>query len=481
MNFLKYAGFWCRVIAVFFVAEFVWLWPVSVHGGGNTIEPVRSILVDSDTWHFNWASFDQDKIVSYGNYQYTIYWDADKVLVLVRRDLRNDAVQSIRFEGYTLSIDPNDGHRNTVIGISPGNGQLHLSWDHHNNDLRYTKTKKHFLTNPPEQISENDFEPAQALAPGALQQVTYPRFINDGKGRLYFMYRSGGSGDGRIVIARYDSGDAKWHVSSGILFGPEGKYKPWQNSDSRSAYLHDVLFDKNNRLHVTWIYRETHATWASNHDLHYAYSDDYGITWMNNGGKKIADLSKNDAIVIDDPGIVVQEIPVYAWVMNQCAMGLDSRNQPHVALYRLPDRYKPEKPGHGPPPNVRKRLRFFHYWRDTGGNWHSSGPLHMPEGLTIRRPDIVIDNEDNVIIYWSSNQGFHALVAQACDKWQTWQAFTMTEPDVSSTDVSKHDRRLLTKKGVLSFTADPKGLKDGSGYTILDFDLKDISVKNICR
>jgi hypothetical protein len=449
------------------------LWIVTVHGKENNVKPVRSIIVDEEVWpYFNWASFDQDKVVTYGNYQYTTYWDADMVQVIVRRDLRNHKVQALRLTGHTLSIAPRDGHRNAVLGVSGADGRLHLSWDHHNNDLRYTKSRKNFLTNPPGEMSEEDFEPPQPLAADAPQSVTYPRFLNDGRGRLYFLYRSGKSGNGRTVFSRYDTAESTWHVSAGRLFGSEGLYPLWDNSTSRNAYLNDILFDKNDRLHITWVYREVGESWASNHDLHYAYSDDFGIAWMNNGGEKIADLSENDAINIDDPGIVVQQIPVYSWLMNQCAMTLDSKNQPHVALFRLPDTFKPEKLAHDPPQQVRTRLRFFHYWRDPEGIWHNSGPLPMPEGLGVDRPDIIVDNNDTVIIYWATHQGFYCYVADATDNWKTTKLLRMTGPEFTADDACKHDRCLLRDKGILSFTADPKGGTDSKGYAILDFDIK---------
>lgn len=194
---------------------------------------------------------------------------------------------------------------------------------------------------------------------------------------------------------------------------------------------------------------------------------------MNNNGEKIADLSRNDPILISDPGIVVQKIPVYSWLMNQCAMTLDSKNQPHVALFRLPGTYKPKELKHNPPPDVCERLRFFHYWRGANGTWHSSGPLNMPKGLTVKRPNIVLDSEDRVIIYWASQRGFRCYVANAADEWQDWKILSLTGPEFTSSDVSKHDRRLLMKKGILSFTAGSKGGNKGSCYSILDFDLKD--------
>lgn len=441
------------------------------------VQPDQNIVVDETVWpYFNWASFDQDKVVSFGHFQYTIFWDADKVLVFVRRNLQNNSIQTLRFPSYTLTINPKDGHRNIVLGVSPEDGRIHLSWDHHNNDLRYTKSRKNFLINPPKEISLKDFEPAQPLTAEAPQRVTYPRFLNDGKGRLYFIYRSGGSGNGRNVFARYSAKAGTWQVSAGRLFDSEGVFPPWENSSSRNAYLNNVLFDDNDRLHITWVYREVSSTWASNHDLHYCYSDDYGTTWMNNNGVKIADLSENDAIDIDDPGIVVQQIPVFSWLMNQCAMSIDSQNQPHVALYRLPYTYKPIDLKHNPPHSVTPDFRYYHYWRDKKNIWRSSGPLPMFEGRDghMRRPEIIIDKDDNVMIYWSDkNKGFYCYLATASDNWKTTSLIRLTTAQFAAS-TSKHDRRLLEDEGVLSFTANPMGESSGSGFAILDFDVKKI-------
>lgn len=443
----------------------------------QTISPERKIIVDEDAWPaFNWAAFDQDKVISYSDYQYSAYWDADKVLVVTRRDLRDQSVQALRLEQHFLTINPNDRHRNIVLGISPGDGRLHLSWDHHANDLRYTKTRTDFLTQPPLEMSTSDFEPAQPLADGAPQRVTYPRFLNDHAGELFMMYRSGGSGNGRTVVARYDSANSTWKISSGYLFGSEGTYAPWDSSESRNAYLNEVLFDKNNRLHVSWTYRETGRSWASNHDLHYAYSDDYGTTWKNNAGQQIADLTQDDAIVLDDPGIVIWEIPVYSWLMNNCAMVLDSKNQPHLVHYKLDGTFKPEELEHSPPDSIRAQLQFFHYWRDTDGSWHTSGPLALPEGMTITRPDLVIGPKDEVIITWASNRGFRSLISSQRKKWADWQLVSLTGPEYTSNNACKHDRWLLRKRGIYSFTADPNGEREGSsGYAILDFDLTQLT------
>ncbi|MFP4173599.1 MAG: BNR repeat-containing protein [Candidatus Hydrogenedentota bacterium] len=444
--------------------------------GLPVLEPDEAVTADDNAWpHFNWVSFDQDKVVSLNGYQYGVYWDADRLLTVARRDLDNGSVDILRFDEYVLAegiseSQQRNAHRNTVVGMSPGDGRLHLSWDHHNNDLNYTRSRPGFLTNPPDEMSTEDFEPRQSLTEGAPQRVTYPRLFNDHKDNLYFFYRSGGSGAGDIAIFEYDDETGDWAIISDQLFGRQGVYPPWNDSESRNAYMHDLLFDNEGRLHITWVYREVGASWASNHDLHYAYSDDQGRTWKNNEGQVIADTREGGQITIDSPGIVVWEIPVFSWLMNQCAMTLDSNNNPHVATYHMEEPYEPGDLQHNPPAGVQDRLNYYHYWRDNNGEWHRSEPLPLP--LPRRRPMIVAAPDDTILIYFATNDGFMCHAARAKDEWSEWESFRLTDSQFTVTDATKPDRRLLAEENILSFTADPQARKEGSGFAFLDWRME---------
>ena len=440
----------------------------------------KTIIIDDNVWpHFNRASFDQDKLVSFGNYQYSLYWSADEHLILFRRDLRDDSILKLEFPDYILTINPKDGHRNTVVGISPEDGRLHMSWDHHNNDLRYTKSRPGFVTSPLETINLSDFEPQQPLTEGAPQKVTYPRFFNDSKDNFFFIYRTGSSGSGDSVLSRYDAKTASWSLIATCLFSKEGVYAPWENSDSRNAYLHDVLFDRSGNLHISWVYREAGKSWASNHDLHYAWSPDDGVTWRNSEGVQIADVSKNDPITLDDTGIVVWPIPVYSWLMNQCAMTIDSRNRIHVATYHMPEPFVPDELEHNPPEHVVDRLRAYHYWRNESGTWHTSGPIQDPdrthEHSRQRRPNIVVDEDNNVVIYEPTSLGYRCHIAGEADNFSTWKSVAMTGAEFGPSDAGKHDRRLLREKGVLSFTAEPSRTGKQASFAVIDIRVGDLA------
>ncbi len=433
------------------------------------------VVVHDDLWpRFNWAAFDQDKVVSWANFQYSIYWNADKELTIVRRNLETDRIQTLVFPMYVLGAGgpknaEQDGHRNTVIGISPGDGRLHFSWDHHVNPLHYARSRAGFITDPPEVMTLADFEPEQPITADAPPGATYPRFFNDRDENLYFLYRRGVSGNGDIVYFSYDHESGTWSMNPAYILGREGVYPDWEDSQSRNAYLHDVLYDNRNRLHLTWVYREKSASWASNHDLHYAFSDDRGLSWHNNAGEAIADTRKGESVVIDSPGIRVRKIPVYSWLMNQCGMTIDSRNRPHIATFHLDEPFIPEKLAHNPPREAADQLRYYHYWRTESGEWLRSDPLPMIGGR--RRPAIVTGPGDEVIIYFSTVHGFFAHIALPEDQYRAWRTIRLTGPDFRVNDLSKPDRRRLREENILSFTADPKGRQNGSGFAFLDFDL----------
>jgi autotransporter-associated beta strand protein len=439
----------------------------------------NAVAADAAIWPtVNWASFDQDKVVSFGNFQYAVYWDDDRVLTVVRRNLSSNEVQQVRLTDYVLAdglatSEQSNGHRNAVIGLSPLDGRIHLAWDHHNNSLNYTRSRTGLITDPPATITAADFEPKQPIA-GAPARVTYPAFLSDHQDNLMFLCRSGGSGSGDIVFFEYDAATGQWTVVAKRLFGSTGTYAAWNNSTSRNAYLHDILSDGNGRLHVSWVWREAAATWASNHDLNYAYSDDRGRTWKNNAGAQIADATRGEQITIDSPGIIVWPIPVYSWLMNQCGMTLDSRNNPHVATYHMEEVLVPATVAHDPPPAERWRLNYYHYWRDDDGVWHRRGPL--PKPASANRPVIVAAPDDTIIIYFRTADGIMAHAASARSGWTDWRTHVMTGPEYTYLDASKPDRRRLKESNILSLTADPNALTGGPrGFAFLDFPLENFT------
>ena len=150
--------------------------------------------------------------------------------------------------------------------------------------------------------------------------------------------------------------------------------------------------------------------------MHYAYSDDRGVTWQNNEGQRIADLGADDPIELTDAGIVVREIPVYSWLMNAGCMALDRKNRPHVVTFKLEGTYRPEKLTHSPPDHVRQETCFVHFWRREDGAW-LGGDLIPPGSTGTSRVDMVFDADDNLYFYYPTVLGFRYFVARSSNKW----------------------------------------------------------------
>ncbi len=98
---------------------------------------VRTVDV-ADGWARNSVNavvFRKNSLVTHGDMQYIAFYDRDANVVLGRRQLGSDA--------WELKTTPYKGHardaHNSISIMVDGGGTLHISWDHHNNALRYAR------------------------------------------------------------------------------------------------------------------------------------------------------------------------------------------------------------------------------------------------------------------------------------------------------------------------------------------------------
>ncbi len=130
--------------------------------------------------YLNGESFQQDGVVSYGTYQYAAFWNSSRHVVLGRRALPNGNWETLEFSDYSNS--ENDAHNTISIGICPGDGTLHLSFDHHGNNLHYRKSVPNLVTDPSSvAFATGSFGAVTSSLVGSttLAQVTYPRFVTE--------------------------------------------------------------------------------------------------------------------------------------------------------------------------------------------------------------------------------------------------------------------------------------------------------------
>lgn len=337
----------------------------------------------------NGVSFQQDAVVSHEGYQYVGYYDGNRQVCIARRELPSGAWETIRFKDYHFSN--NDAHNTISIGICPGDGTIHIAFDHHGNPLHYRVSRKGVATNPGAIKWEASLFGSilSELEEGKKIKITYPRFWQTPGGGLQFCYRQGGSGNGDRMLVDYDPLTGLWANTRQIDSSKEHFQDEVGTSDSRCSYPNGYTYGPKGRLHATWVWRE--SSQGANHDLMYAYSEDRGKTWRNNA----------DAVIDGPPHVNSQDITVAKisrayGLMNTQAQSVDSTGRIHAVMWHCTDasiKAAGAKPGDlrwGP----EDGQRYHHYWRDDNGTWQHS---ELP-GKAGNRPKLFFDKNDNAYL-----------------------------------------------------------------------------------
>ena len=349
--------------------------------GGGGAEPVApgivklsegklaesGLTVVSYGGYLNGESFQQDAIVSFGVFQYTAFWNTNRNVVLARRRLPTSpggaagAWEKFDFKDYKLSAD--DAHNTISLGIAPGDGTLHLAFDHHGSNLHYRRSVTGLLTDPEGAIwAASSFGAVSSALVGStgVSLVTYPRFVTEpGGDRLLLSARIGESGSGDEHLWEYDTATHAWPALGEYIEGTDA---------SMNAYLHGLSYTRGgSRLHAAWCWRDTPDA-TTNHDLLYVYSDDHGRTWKNNMGATVATTGAS-FVTRSTAGLSVWPIGQDRGLINQEHMTVDASGRVHVLLSHLPD----AEADNSNFTNARSRSEFFHYLRDTDGTWARHG------------------------------------------------------------------------------------------------------------
>lgn len=221
--------------------------------------------ITADGWSnnsINTVVFRKNSLVTFNDTQYAAYYDGEQFLVLAKRKVGNLnwVLQRSIYKG-----DASDAHKSISIMVD-GKGILHVAWSQHNNQLNYAKTKIAGSLVLGEKLG---------MINHTEGKVSYPEFYKLSNGDLFFFYRDGGSGNGNLVINRYNLRTSTWVRVQNNLIDGEGK---------RNAYW-QVAIDTKGAIHISWVWRESPDV-ASNHDLCYAESIDGGITWQKSDGEK---------------------------------------------------------------------------------------------------------------------------------------------------------------------------------------------------
>lgn len=340
----------------------------------------------------NTTVFRNNSLVTEGDTQYIAYYAPDGYLVLGKRKL-GDSQWILRRSPYKGNVA--DAH-NVISMMVDGAGYLHVAFDHHGHPLNYCRSVEpgSLELGPKEQMTGKD-----------EQDVTYPEFYRMSDGNLIFVYRSGISGRGNLIMNRYDVKTRRWERVQDVLIDGEGK---------RNAYW-QLYVDAQGTIHLSWVWRETWLV-ETNHDLAYAYSADQGKTWHKSTGETYT------LPIREGNAEYAWRIPQNSELINQTSMCTDAEGHPYIVTYwRDADSEVPQ---------------YRVVWND-GTRWNMrqvmerKQPFSLKGGGTkmipIARPRIVVDGDKAYFVFRDAERGSKVSLAYTDDlKQGKWQVKDLT-------------------------------------------------------
>lgn len=391
----------------------------------------------------NSVIFRRNSVVTADSVQYTAFYDSTGYVILGKRRTGTITWETKKTP-YTGNIQ--DAHNSISIMVD-GSGYLHMSWDHHNNSLNYCRS-----VSP----GSLDLTAKMTMIGSEEVDVTYPEFHRLAGGDLIFMYRNGASGNGNLVINRYNLQQQKWQRLHSNLIDGQGQ---------RNAYW-QAFADESGTLHLSWVWRETWDV-ATNHDICYAVSTDGGYTWRKSTGQSYtlpitAATSEYAAI-----------IPQNSELINQTSMYGDANGNPYICNYWTPS---------------GSNIPQFHLVYHNGSQWQTvqvsnrTTAFSLSGGGTkkipISRPQIMVDNNQTstkvYILYRDQEQG-DKVTLSFCEDLTTnnWNLLNLTEYVVGSWEPS-YDTELWKTDQVMNIFVQRVG--QGDGETLEDLPAQPVTI-----
>ncbi len=245
-------------------------------------------------------------LLTHGTQQYVAYYDDEHRMMVAWRNLDEREWDKVELPSKIRW----DSHNYVTMAVDAA-GHLHLSGNMHGVPLIYFRTRA-----PGDPAT---FERLPMVGKDE-KRCTYPVFFRDAQDNLSFMFRSGGSGNGRRFINRYDVATASWtRLLGGPLFEGEGK---------RNAYPLGPIRGPDGRFHVVWVWRDT-PDCATNHHLSYARSRDLEHWEAADGTAAQLPMTLGQTALCVDP------IPPGGGIINGCErLVFDSHQRPIISYHK---------------------------------------------------------------------------------------------------------------------------------------------------
>lgn len=397
--------------------------------GCSPASKINTIANGFSETSINATIFRKNSIVSHNDFQYVAFYNSASIVTLAKRKLGTTLweIQQTRFKGNTA-----DAH-NIISIMVDGEGYLHMAWDHHNDPLHYCRS-----------ISPGSLEMQLQPMIGTLEEkVSYPEFYRLANGNLLFVYRDGGSGNGNMIMNRYDVKTKQWsRIQNNLLDGEGSRNAYWQMNVSAVG-----------TIHLSWVWRE-HYQVETNHDMAYAVSHDDGITWQTSTGVPYTLPIK------ESTSEYAWRIPQNSNLINQTSITADANDQPYIATYfqtktdSCPQYYVIYRNNHEwKLSRVTNRKLDF----DLAG----AGTRSIP----ISRPQLVCNKDQLLMIYRDEEYQNHVVIAATKIGDMKWKHREITNYSLDRWEPS-YDSELL-KKGKLHVYIQRVGQESGERSTTL--------------
>lgn len=379
----------------------------------------------------NTVIFRNQALTSNNEFQFTAYYNQEGYMVLAKRSLgTNKWLKHIT--QYKGNIQ--DAHNSISIAIDNA-GYLHVSWDQHNSPLRYAKS-----------IDPLGIELSEELEMTGLQEssVTYPEFHNLPNGKLLFLYRSGESGNGNLVMNLYNPKSKEWKQIQNDLISGE---------DARNAYWQTTI-DKLGNIHLSWVWRETWDV-GTNHDLCYAISTDNGLTWEKSNGEKY------QIPIIKETAEVACYIPQGSNLINQTSMDTDSEGNPFIASYWSLQEGTPQyKVVYHKDDNWHLMDTDFH---KTAFSLTGGGTKRIP----LSRPKILVGDQGVYVLFRDEEMGNRMTLAKTNLNKVNWELSDISNVEVGQWEPNYDVNQWKTNNEIHVFSQKVSQI-DGEGLDKID-------------
>lgn len=385
----------------------------------------------------NTPVFRCNSITSNDSLQFCAYYNPEGEVMIARRTLPDGI-----WVNYPTGLfgDVSDAHKSISV-ILDRNMTLHLSYNHHGDQLRYFTAVD---------FPGGKFKPATMIGRDE-GDVTYPEFHELPDGRIIFAYRAGHSGGGNLIMNVYDPATGIWSRLHDNLVDGEGE---------RNAYW-QLYVDPDGAIHLSWVWRETWFV-ETNHDMCYAVSHDGGLSWQRSDG------TYYQLPITAATAEIAWPIPQGSELINQTSMTCDTHGNPAIATYWR------EKNDSIP------QYRLIHH---DGNKWHSTiiskrtSPFSLSGGGTkmipIARPRIAPWLDGFIVLTRDLAVGGQAeayiLSPSVPDTILQYQSYNISKLVLSNDNMQAWeptiDSQRLTREGVLDIFIQSTTQGDGEKTT----------------